>query len=348
MNSIITRDVPEEVVIDDDAEKKEDVMALHKIASAESVISETTATSSEELTPTAAAAAKGPTKWDLKTQTPHGGQEWSEISNLVEDFSVTTNGLGPVPEALEAAKEATMLQPATIDRLRPLAAAEGHESSEESILPTKMPQPPTGGDYHGHDLLDPLQMLYHLYHQGMGGVHHEMTDFMSGALGDVGDITDIMPGDFFDTRKTAKFGIYSGDFNLDEYGSVATDVTVYAKTKEYNVNKDDFRYLSVDVHGGSFGHWFGYNPTVKMYNGVGNVYISAYYFRPLPVEPYMASGNHSMDEATTTTPKPEQYDHGHDEDYYHVTLTAKARATIYLPWGQTAVPCFGSAGGDGA
>ncbi|KAF4682626.1 hypothetical protein FOZ63_031604, partial [Perkinsus olseni] len=127
------------------------------------------------------------------------------------------------------------------------AAADGHDTSEESILPTKMPQPPTGGDdYHGHDLLDPLQMLYHLYHQGMGGVHHEVTDLMSGALGDVGDITDIMPGDFFDTRKTAKFGIYSGDFNLDEYGSVATDVTVYAKTKEYNVNKDDFRYLSVD------------------------------------------------------------------------------------------------------
>ncbi|KAF4724041.1 hypothetical protein FOZ62_000258, partial [Perkinsus olseni] len=107
MNSIITRDVPEGVVIDDDVAKKDDVMALHKIASAESVISETTATSSEELTPTAA-AAKGPSKWDLKTQTPHGGQEWSEISNLVEDFSVTTNGLGPVPEALKAAKEALL------------------------------------------------------------------------------------------------------------------------------------------------------------------------------------------------------------------------------------------------
>ncbi|KAF4751544.1 hypothetical protein FOZ62_027218, partial [Perkinsus olseni] len=111
MNSIITRDVTEEEVVIADEQKEEDVMALHKIASAESVISETTATSSEELTPTAAAAAavaKGPSKWDLKTQTPHGGQEWSEISNLVEDFSVTTNGLGPVPEALEAAKEALL------------------------------------------------------------------------------------------------------------------------------------------------------------------------------------------------------------------------------------------------
>ncbi|KAF4707284.1 hypothetical protein FOZ63_021117, partial [Perkinsus olseni] len=108
----VVEDVPEEEVVieDDDVAKKEDVMALHKIASAESVISETTATSSEELTPTAAAAAvaKGPSKWDLKTQTPHGGQEWSEISNLVEDFSVTTNGLGPVPEALKAAKEALL------------------------------------------------------------------------------------------------------------------------------------------------------------------------------------------------------------------------------------------------
>lgn len=35
-------------------------------------------------------------------------QEWSEIGNLVEDFSVTTNGLGPVPGALEAAKEALL------------------------------------------------------------------------------------------------------------------------------------------------------------------------------------------------------------------------------------------------
>ncbi|EER06885.1 hypothetical protein Pmar_PMAR028347 [Perkinsus marinus ATCC 50983] len=157
-----------------------------------------------------------------------------------------------------------------------------------------------------------------------------------------------MPGDFFDTRKTTKFGVYSGDFKLDEYDSVATDVTVYAKTKEYNVNDEDFRYLTVDVHGGTFGHWFGYYPTVKMYNGVGNAYISAYYFRPLPVEPDMMTGNHSVGEEATTTPKPVDGEHGRDEDYHHVTLTAKARANIYLPWGQTAVPCFGPAGGDGA
>ncbi|EER06515.1 hypothetical protein Pmar_PMAR027046, partial [Perkinsus marinus ATCC 50983] len=118
-------------------------------------------------------------------------------------------------------------------------------------------------------------------------------------------------------------------------------------TKEYNVNDEDFRYLTVGVHGGTFGHWFGYYPTVKMYNGVGNAYISAYYFRPLPVEPDMMTGNHSVGEEATTTPKPVDGEHGRDEDYHHVTLTAKARANIYLPWGQTAVPCFGPAGGDG-
>lgn len=45
-------------------------------------------------------------KWDLKTQSPHGGQEWRDIPNFVEDFSVTTNPLGTPQKALEAAKEA--------------------------------------------------------------------------------------------------------------------------------------------------------------------------------------------------------------------------------------------------
>ncbi|EER14917.1 hypothetical protein Pmar_PMAR000638, partial [Perkinsus marinus ATCC 50983] len=92
MNSINnTKDVPE---------KKE--FALHRSSSEGSVVSETTATSSDVVD------AEKVSKWDLKTQTPHGGQEWSEIGNLVEDFSVTTNGLGPVPGALEAAKEALL------------------------------------------------------------------------------------------------------------------------------------------------------------------------------------------------------------------------------------------------
>jgi len=35
------------------------------------------------------------TNWDLNTQQPHGGQEWSELgSKFVEDFSVTTNFKG--------------------------------------------------------------------------------------------------------------------------------------------------------------------------------------------------------------------------------------------------------------
>jgi len=40
--------------------------------------------------------------WDLETQQPHGGQEWSTISNFVDDFSVTTNFLGPPMKAVAA------------------------------------------------------------------------------------------------------------------------------------------------------------------------------------------------------------------------------------------------------
>merc|ERR1719335_273635 len=40
--------------------------------------------------------------WDLETQQPHGGQEWSTISNFVDDFSVTTNFLGPPAKAVAA------------------------------------------------------------------------------------------------------------------------------------------------------------------------------------------------------------------------------------------------------
>eukprot|EP00451_Oxyrrhis_marina_P001145 CAMPEP_0204270826 /NCGR_PEP_ID=MMETSP0468-20130131/19111_1 /ASSEMBLY_ACC=CAM_ASM_000383 /TAXON_ID=2969 /ORGANISM="Oxyrrhis marina" /LENGTH=371 /DNA_ID=CAMNT_0051246405 /DNA_START=43 /DNA_END=1158 /DNA_ORIENTATION=- len=48
------------------------------------------------------------TNWDLNTQQPHGGQEWSTIANFVEDFSVTTNYLGPPRKAIAAC--ATALQ----------------------------------------------------------------------------------------------------------------------------------------------------------------------------------------------------------------------------------------------
>lgn len=44
--------------------------------------------------------------WDGKTQQYHGGQEWKFLNNFVEDFSVTTNGLGTPKYALQAAKDA--------------------------------------------------------------------------------------------------------------------------------------------------------------------------------------------------------------------------------------------------
>lgn len=44
--------------------------------------------------------------WDAKTQQYHGGQEWKFLNNFVEDFSVTTNGLGTPKYALQAAKDA--------------------------------------------------------------------------------------------------------------------------------------------------------------------------------------------------------------------------------------------------
>ncbi|RQX72457.1 aminotransferase, class I/II superfamily protein [Toxoplasma gondii CAST] len=45
-------------------------------------------------------------RWDVGTQTPHGGQEWRDMSNFVEDFSVTTNGLRTPKRALEVAAAA--------------------------------------------------------------------------------------------------------------------------------------------------------------------------------------------------------------------------------------------------
>lgn len=43
------------------------------------------------------------TNWDLNTQQPHGGQEWNKLDNFEEDFSVTTNVLGPPWKAVTAA-----------------------------------------------------------------------------------------------------------------------------------------------------------------------------------------------------------------------------------------------------
>lgn len=46
------------------------------------------------------------TVWDESTQTFHGGQDWKFLENFVEDFSVTTNGLGTPAKALQAAADA--------------------------------------------------------------------------------------------------------------------------------------------------------------------------------------------------------------------------------------------------
>mmetsp|Transcript_30100 Transcript_30100/g.44009 ORF Transcript_30100/g.44009 Transcript_30100/m.44009 type:complete len:398 (+) Transcript_30100:258-1451(+) len=40
--------------------------------------------------------------------TPHGGQEWRQCQNFVEDFSVTTNGMGPPVSAVAAARSAAI------------------------------------------------------------------------------------------------------------------------------------------------------------------------------------------------------------------------------------------------
>ncbi len=43
--------------------------------------------------------------WDEKCQQFHGGQEWSVLPHFIEDFSVTTNGLGTPTSSLEEAKK---------------------------------------------------------------------------------------------------------------------------------------------------------------------------------------------------------------------------------------------------
>eukprot|EP00158_Paraphelidium_tribonemae_P008977 Partr_v1_DN28739_c1_g1_i5_m61661 putative Aminotransferase class I and II len=44
--------------------------------------------------------------WDTTLQQFHGGQDWKFLKNFIEDFSVTTNGLGTPKAALEAASQA--------------------------------------------------------------------------------------------------------------------------------------------------------------------------------------------------------------------------------------------------
>ncbi|KAI9101294.1 pyridoxal phosphate-dependent transferase [Phlyctochytrium arcticum] len=60
----------------------------------------------EDHSPQANGAVKVKQLWDTKTQQFHGGQEWQFLDNFVEDFSVTTNGLGTPEKALQAARDA--------------------------------------------------------------------------------------------------------------------------------------------------------------------------------------------------------------------------------------------------
>lgn len=53
--------------------------------------------------PSSSAAVKKSTSGEY-----HGGQEWQHLDGFIEDFSVTTNGLGTPLAALEAAREAMM------------------------------------------------------------------------------------------------------------------------------------------------------------------------------------------------------------------------------------------------
>jgi len=45
---------------------------------------------------------------DDHVTTPHGGQEWRQCQNFLEDFSVTTNGMGPPASATAAARSAAI------------------------------------------------------------------------------------------------------------------------------------------------------------------------------------------------------------------------------------------------
>ncbi|KAI8827162.1 pyridoxal phosphate-dependent transferase [Fimicolochytrium jonesii] len=82
------------------------------------------------------------TVWDTKTQQFHGGQEWQFIDNFVEDFSVTTNGLGLPKKALQAARDSLDIshhypaadqEPAKTN-LAKFYAPDGFESVHERLL----------------------------------------------------------------------------------------------------------------------------------------------------------------------------------------------------------------------
>jgi histidinol-phosphate/aromatic aminotransferase/cobyric acid decarboxylase-like protein len=66
-----------------------------------------------------------------KTQQYHGGQEWNQLDNFLEDFSVTTNGLGTPEDALNAAKDALN----HIDHYPPSSQEPAYSSLENFLFP---------------------------------------------------------------------------------------------------------------------------------------------------------------------------------------------------------------------
>ena len=83
------------------------------------------------------------TNWDLNTQQPHGGQEWSSMGDtFVSDFSVTTNFLGPPQSAVAAAAAslqnlehypAANFEPALSDCARFMALGEPIEAAAAEL-----------------------------------------------------------------------------------------------------------------------------------------------------------------------------------------------------------------------
>ncbi|KAJ1930007.1 hypothetical protein IWQ60_000671 [Tieghemiomyces parasiticus] len=83
------------------------------------------------------------TTWDEKSQQFHGGQDWAGLANFVEDFSVTTNGLGTPKDALAAARQAVDL----CDHYPPANQEPAKSSLAEFLWPT------TWRENHGRLLL---------------------------------------------------------------------------------------------------------------------------------------------------------------------------------------------------
>lgn len=88
------------------------------------------------------------TNWDLNTQQPHGGQEWSGMGDkFVSDFSVTTNFMGPPEVAVQAAKDslqhlehypAANFEPALSDCARFITGPAARATTSEQELKSRL------------------------------------------------------------------------------------------------------------------------------------------------------------------------------------------------------------------